>query len=347
MDTSLFDYQLPSDAIAQKPVDIRPQSRLLRLDRATGSLSHHRFLELPSLLRTGDLLVLNDTRVLPARLTLRRETGSRIDSLYVRTLTDGRWEMMLRGRGRIREGETLRVEGAEGQSLRLDANAGEGLWTATPQPPAEAPALLAKVGRMPMPPYIERREQVGDLDQLDAERYQTVYARESGAVAAPTAGLHFTTELLEELRQRGIQAAYLTLHVGLGTFKPVAAERVEDHPMHPERFHLPAATATAVSRARSEGRRVVAVGTTTVRVLESIGHAQGLGDISGETNLFIYPPYKFRVVDALITNFHLPRSTLLMLVAAFAGREFLLSAYRAAIDAGYRFYSYGDACLIE
>jgi S-adenosylmethionine:tRNA ribosyltransferase-isomerase len=347
VDTSLFDYQLPSDAIAQEPSAAREQSRLLRLDRKTGGTEDHRFIELPQLLRSGDLLVLNDTRVLPARLALRRETGSRIEALYVRSVEDGRMELLLRGRGRIREDERLQVEGAEGQTLRLLARRGEGLWLVAPEPPVTAEVLLARAGRPPLPPYIERRQTGPDQDQIDAQRYQTVYAAKPGAIAAPTAGLHFTPQLLDDLRRHEIEIACLTLHVGLGTFKPVTVERIEDHEMHAERFHVPAATAAAVMRAKAEGRRVVAVGTTTVRVLESLVRLEGLGDISGETSIFIYPPFQFRVVDALITNFHLPRSTLLMLVSAFAGRELLLRVYHDALARGYRFYSYGDACLIE
>ncbi len=347
MDTALFDYQLPSDAIAQEPSPAREQSRLLRLDRRSGGAEDHRFIELPQLLRPGDLLVLNDTRVLPARLVLRRETGSRIDALYVRSVEDGRLELLLRGRGRIRENERLQVEGFEGQALRLLSRRGEGLWLVAPEPPIAAETLLARAGRPPLPPYIERRQTAPDLETSDADRYQTVYAAQPGAIAAPTAGLHFTPQLLDDLRRHDIATAFLTLHVGLGTFKPVTVERVEDHEMHAERFHIPAATAEAVARAKAEGRRVVAVGTTTVRVLESLVRPDGLGDLSGETSIFIYPPFHFRVVDALITNFHLPRSTLLMLVAAFAGRELILHAYRDALARGYRFYSYGDACLIE
>jgi S-adenosylmethionine:tRNA ribosyltransferase-isomerase len=347
MDVSLFDYWLPAERIAQRPADRRDRSRLLRLDRASGSLGHHHFVELPAILRPGDLVVLNDTRVLPARLVLRRRTGSRVDGLFVRALADGCWEMMLRGRGRIRAGETLGVEGDAAQSIELLAPGGEGLWRVAPRPAVEAADLLDRAGGAPLPPYIQRKEADAPLGRLDRERYQTVYAEVPGAIAAPTAGLHFTAELLAALASRGIETAHLTLHVGLGTFKPVTAARVEDHRMHAERFHLPGATAEAVRRARGEGRRVVAVGTTTVRVLESAARSGGLREAEGETDLFIYPPFQFEAVDALLTNFHLPRSTLLMLVAAFAGREPLLRAYQAAIDEGYRFYSYGDACLIE
>jgi S-adenosylmethionine:tRNA ribosyltransferase-isomerase len=347
MDTALFDYRLPPEAIAQHPPDRRDAGRLMRLSRAGGTIDHHQFSDLPDLLRSGDLMVLNDTRVVAAHLVFRRRTGSRIEGLFLRTFNDGRWEVMLRGRGRLKPGEALLVEGEPAQALRLDAHQGEGLWIVTPQPAADAAALLARVGQTPLPPYIDRHDADTRTRQHDAERYQTVFARRDGAVAAPTAGLHFTPELLDRLRQRDIETAYLTLHVGLGTFRPVSADRVEDHRMHSERFEVPAATAEAIRRAKAQGRRLVAVGTTTVRVLETVAQRGPLVACDGDTNLFIYPPFEFKLVDALITNFHLPRSTLLMMVAALAGREFLMRAYDEAIRQGYRFYSYGDGCLIE
>ncbi|NIA20868.1 MAG: tRNA preQ1(34) S-adenosylmethionine ribosyltransferase-isomerase QueA [Anaerolineaceae bacterium] len=347
METSLFDYHLPAEAIAQKPADRRDQSRLMRLNRATGTIGHYRFDELPTLLRPGDLLVLNDAKVIPARLAMRRKTGSVIEGLFLRELDDGLWEMMLRGRGRIREGESLEIQGAEGQRIHLSANRGQGLWTVQPQPAVKASDLLGRAGRAPLPPYIDRRGADAELDRLDAERYQTVFARVPGAVAAPTAGLHFTTELLGDLQQRDIQCVYLTLQVGLGTFRPVTTQRVEDHHMHQERFSVSSPTAESIRRARLEGRRIVAVGTTTVRVLETIVRRGEIRESEGQTELFIYPPFEFRLVDALVTNFHLPHSTLLMMVGALAGREFLLRAYAEALAKGYRFYSYGDSCLIE
>jgi len=347
METSLFDYHLPVEAIAQRPVGRRDQSRLMRLNRATGTVDHHRFDGLPALLRPGDLMVLNDTRVIPARLVMRRKTGSRIEGLFLREPGQGRWEMMLRGRGRIREGEFLEVDGAQGQAILLVANRGEGIWTVQPEPAVEPLDLLSRVGRAPLPPYIDRRDDDVELDLMDAQRYQTVFARFPGAVAAPTAGLHFTPQLLDTLQQRDIRCVYLTLHVGLGTFRPVTAQRVEDHRMHQERFSVSGPTAEAIRRARIEGRRVVAVGTTTVRVLETIATSGELHETEGLTDLFIYPPFEFRLVGALVTNFHLPRSTLLMMVSALAGREFLLGAYSEALSKGYRFYSYGDSCLIE
>jgi len=348
MDTALFDYHLPVDCIAQRPADRRDQSRLMLLDRASGAINDHQFAELPALLRPGDLVVANDTRVLPARLALRRLTGSQIEGLFVRASADGSWEMMIRGRGRIHVGETVAVDGADGQTLILEESLGEGLWRIRPQPAADPQELLDRVGRAPLPPYIQRKKADPQLDAEDRLRYQTVFAERPGAVAAPTAGLHFTPELIAELKRRDIQMTSLTLHVGLGTFKPVTAARVEEHRMHSERYFVSAAAAADIRHARAEGRRIVAVGTTVVRVLETLGATRApLHETEGETDIFIYPPFEFRVVGALITNFHLPKSSLLMLVSAFAGREFILRAYHEAISRGYRFYSYGDACLIE
>ncbi|MBN2581473.1 MAG: tRNA preQ1(34) S-adenosylmethionine ribosyltransferase-isomerase QueA [Planctomycetes bacterium] len=347
MDTSLFDYRLPAEAIAQRPTNRRDASRLMRLCRTTGTIDHHRFSDLPDLLRPGDLMVLNDTRVVPARLMLRRQTGSRIEGLFLRKLDGEQWEVMLRGRGRLKESESLLIDSEPQQTLRLDTNQGEGLWIVTPQPQVEPLELLQRVGQTPLPPYIERRKSDGPTRDMDVNRYQTVFARQDGAVAAPTAGLHFTPEVFERLRERDIEQVYLTLHVGLGTFRPVTAARVEDHRMHHEQFHLPGDVAEIIHRAKSQGRRIVAVGTTTVRVLETVARQGPLQECRGTTNLFIYPPFEFKMVDVLVTNFHLPRSTLLMMVAAMAGREFLLRAYQEAIEKGYRFYSYGDSCLIE
>jgi len=345
-----FDYDLPPEAIAQEPVHPRDASRLLRLDRATGAVAHHGFRELPGLLRPDDLLVLNDTRVLPARFTARRATGSRIEGCFLRVLGGGRWEVLLAGRGRIREGETLAVvdaRDAAGASIRLETRGERGVWVVRPTEDVDAVALLEAVGRPPLPPYI-RRDRRDARTAADRTDYQTVYARRDGAVAAPTAGLHFTDRVFADLDARGIERVTVTLHVGLGTFQPVEAERPADHDMHEEMLEVSEASAEAIGRAVRAGRRVVAVGTTTVRTLESMAEADGTVRPGRRgTRLFIYPPYTFRVVGAMLTNFHLPRSTLLMMVSAFAGRERVLVAYREAIRAGYRFYSYGDAMLIE
>ncbi len=344
-----FEYDLPPERIAQAPARPRDASRLMALDRATGAVSHHRFRDLPDLLCPDDLVVLNDTRVIPAALTARRETGGRIDGCFLRAREDGAWEVLLSGRGRLRQGETLAVVDAADRphaSIRLEARGDGGAWTVRPTDPVEALALLEAAGRPPLPPYI-RRDRADPRTATDRADYQTVYARQAGAVAAPTAGLHFTDRVLARLEGRGIERTAVTLHVGLGTFQPVRAARAGDHCMHAEWFEISAAAAEAVHRARGAGRRVVAVGTTTVRTLESAAEPDGtVRPGRAWTDLFIYPPHDFRVAGAMVTNFHLPRTTLLMMVSAFAGRERVLAAYREAVRAGYRFYSYGDAMLI-
>jgi S-adenosylmethionine:tRNA ribosyltransferase-isomerase len=340
-------YDLPPERIAQRPIWNRLDAKLLALDRGTGGIEHARFKELGRWLRAGDLLVLNDVRVLPARIRVFRSTGGKIDGLFLREIARGRWEVLVRGGGKVRPGEKLQFRQTK-WTLSLVEAAGRGQYVAEVDPPDSAETVLAAVGRTPLPPYI-RREFAEDLadDQLDRQRYQTEYARLPGAVAAPTAGLHFTRGFLDELKADGVETTYLTLEVGLGTFKPIEVERLEEHDMDAERFVVDEACAAAVAGARERGSRVIAVGTTTTRALESAADESGrLGSGRRETSLFIYPPYKFRVVDALITNFHLPGSTLIALVSAFAGREQIMAAYRSAIENDYRFYSYGDAMLI-
>ena len=356
--TSDFDYPLDGDLIAQEPLAQRDCSRLMVLSRRDGSRAHHVFAELPSLLRPGDLLVLNDTRVVPARFFCRRKTGGKIEGLFLRSVSPGTWEVLLRNAGRCRIGERIALAtAAERIELVLQEALGEGAWRVGVAPPRPAAEVLAQAGRTPLPPYI-RREAAPDrppaTEAEDRRRYQTVYAARDGAVAAPTAGLHFTERLFEGLAERGVETARVTLHVGLGTFAPVKSEDLAAHAMHREWHELPAAAATALNAARAEGRRIVAVGTTSVRVLESaVGPAGRFGAASGWTDIFIYPPAEFRATDALITNFHLPRSTLVMLVAAFCcpggtdGVRMILGAYADAVRRRYRFYSYGDAMLIE
>jgi S-adenosylmethionine:tRNA ribosyltransferase-isomerase len=386
-----FDYRLPPERIAQSPARPRDASRLMVLPRG-GPIAHHRFHELPDLLAPGDLLVVNDTRVIPAAFTARRTSGSRIEGCFLRVLEGGLWEVLLAGRGRLKQGEQITLVDAADRpraEIELAGRGDGGTWHVRPPQGAEALALLAQVGRPPLPPYIHRDEST-DPPPPDRDDYQTVYARYDGAVAAPTAGLHFTAGVLARLAARGIERATVTLHVGLGTFQPVRVERLVDHIMHEEYLEVPAETADRVNRARAEGRRVVAVGTTTVRALESAAGgavpfsgrsekgtvplgSEGdsphfetarngdspltrngdsppgpatLQPMSGWTRLFIRPPYRFRVVDAMLTNFHLPRTTLLVMVSAFAGRERVLAAYAEAIRQGYRFYSYGDAMFI-
>lgn len=346
MRTDDFDYELPPRLIAQEPAARRDQSRLLVVDRARGTIEHHFFSALPELLSPVDLLVLNNTRVLPARLLGRRErTGGRWEGLFLRETAEGLWELMSQARGRLREGETIAIEPGP---LRLSmlARTPERNWLARPLVNDEwkrsTIELLETHGNVPLPPYIRK----GSAGAADRERYQTIFAERPGAVAAPTAGLHFTPEVLAALAARGVGRCFITLHVGVGTFRPIQAASVEEHRMHQEWGELSPAASESITACRARGGRVVAVGTTSARVLETVAATGPVRPWSGETDLYIYPPYQFRAVDAMITNFHLPRSTLLLMVSAFGGIELIRRAYRAAVEEGYRFYSYGDAMLV-
>ncbi|MCK4304270.1 MAG: tRNA preQ1(34) S-adenosylmethionine ribosyltransferase-isomerase QueA [Candidatus Eisenbacteria sp.] len=336
-----FSYSLPPSAIAQYPVTPRDASRLLVLRRTSGEMKHCHFRDLPALLAPGDLLVLNDTRVIPARLFGRKVPGGgKVEVLLVRDLGKGYWEAMLRTSRRLRPG--LRIDLGEGYRLEWVASLGGPFQKVAIHGPDALDAFLARAGHVPLPPYIRRSD-----TQLDRESYQTVFARHPGAVAAPTAGLHFTPALLDALQARGIRTAWVTLHVGPGTFRPLRVEDLEREELHEEFCCLPEATAAVITETMATGGRIVAVGTTSTRVLEAFSRPSGeVRPGEDTTRIFIRPPYQPRVVDALITNFHLPRSSLLMLVAAFAGRERVLAAYGEALDHGYRFYSYGDAMLI-
>ncbi|MGE5607073.1 MAG: tRNA preQ1(34) S-adenosylmethionine ribosyltransferase-isomerase QueA [Bacteroidota bacterium] len=334
-----FDYPLPPELIAQHPVEPRDHSRLLALNRSLKSLSDRSFFELPSLLSPGDLLVFNDTKVIPARLFAEKEGGSaRIEVFLLKQLSGSSWECLVRPGKRVKPGvKLLFEEGVSGKVLETTPAGGRII-----EFPGEFGfrEWLSRVGQTPLPPYITEA-------LADPGRYQTIYAKAEGSVAAPTAGLHFTEGLLQELAERGVKTGFLTLHVGLGTFRPVQTERVEEHLMHSEFFTLPPSLVGQIEAAKKAGNRVIAVGTTVVRVLESEADAEGrLKAGSGETAIFIYPGYQFKVIDGLITNFHLPRSTLLMLVSAFAGREFILESYAHAVKNSYRFFSFGDAMLI-
>lgn len=372
-----FDYPLDPARIAQRPADRRDRSRLMVLRRADGSVCDHVFRELPGLLPEGALLVLNDTRVVRARLQCRRETGGRIEGLFLREIEGGEWELMLRGAGRCRVGEALAVEPAAGPAaeaiepnepprLILREPLERGRWRVYCEGVERVGgtvALLERFGAVPLPPYI-RREDPGATVAEDSDRYQTLYADRPGAVAAPTAGLHFTEEVFDSLAARGIETARVTLHVGAGTFAPVTAEDPAGHEMHSEWYEFGDLAAHALNAARAAGRPIAAVGTTSMRVLESVAREQiaecgekldrsaPLHPRSGWTDLFLYPPAEFHVCDALVTNFHLPKSTLLMLVSAFCepggegGLQTLLRAYAHAAERAYRFYSYGDAMLI-
>ena len=337
MNTSDFDFYLPPELIAQTPIEPRESCRLLVLDRATASLSHRRFTDLPTLLNPGDVLVLNDTRVLPARLDGRKPTGGEVSTLLIRRVDGQEWLALVQ--------PALRI----GQSIRFTAEVSAEVVAIGPdgdrrmrfnQSDAYLDRLIHQIGRMPTPPYV--RSLVANPDQ-----YQTIYAREEGSVAAPTAGLHFTDSLIRNLRAHGIHLVYVTLHVGLGTFRPIKVDDIAQHRMHAETYKLPESAALQINRARDQGRRVVAVGTTTVRTLESVADRDGrVQPARGDATLFIVPGYRFRCVDALITNFHVPRSTLLVLVSALAGRDRILAAYEEAKARGYRFFSFGDSMLI-
>ncbi|MGB9723326.1 MAG: tRNA preQ1(34) S-adenosylmethionine ribosyltransferase-isomerase QueA [Chloroflexia bacterium] len=336
-----FDYELPPECIAQRPVEPRDASRLLVLHRESGAMEHVHFRDLPAYLRPGDLLVANESRVLRARLRGRKaRTGGRTEVLLLRRLDERRWEALIGGQ-RIRPGLELALgeagDGEAGLQARVEEIRPDGVRVVSFSEDVEP--HLERLGMVPLPPYIHE-------PLADAERYQTVYARVAGSVAAPTAGLHFTPGLIAELQAQGVGFAFVVLHIGLDTFRPMEVEEVEAHRMHAEWCRVPAEVARAVRETRQAGRRVVAVGTTAVRALETAAQDGEIAPFEGWTRLFIYPGYRFRTVDALITNFHLPRSTLLLLVSAFAGRETILHAYREAIARGYRFYSFGDAMLI-
>jgi S-adenosylmethionine:tRNA ribosyltransferase-isomerase len=337
-----LEYNLPLHLIAQDPCPERDHARLLVVRRSSQSLAHHIFADLPDLLSPGDLLILNNTRVLPARLLGRRaRTGGKWEGLFLRQLPDGLWELLCQTRGQLHENELIALDAGTLQ-LRLVRKTPDGHWLVQPTESGSPLELLSAYGQVPLPPYIRK----GRAAPKDQTRYQTVFAQRAGAVAAPTAGLHFTPALFERLQQRGITWTFLTLHVGLGTFQPLQTTDFTQHKMHREWGELSAASVEVIQHCRAHGGRVVAVGTTSVRVLETVAASGSLRPWSGETELFIYPPYRFQVVDALITNFHLPRTSLLLLVGAFAGSELLRQAYNGAIAQGYRFYSYGDAMLI-
>ena len=353
MNVADFDFHLPEELIAQEPPAERGGSRLMVFDRADGRISHHQFSDLPSLLQPGDLLVINDTRVFPARLIgTRLPGGGAAECFLVRPAEEpDTWIALVHPGQRLREGSRMRfVAGATGATgavlhgeiigRHYHGRRTVKFWTEDGSPVRE---IIDVIGHVPLPPYIKRADVPADRD-----RYQTVYARVRGSIAAPTAGLHFTPAILAGLARRGIERATVTLHVGYGTFQPVRVDRVEDHQVEAEHYEVPAETAAALTRAKREGRRILAVGTTTTRTLESLSITPE-GEVlpgSGETTLFIYPGFAFRLVSGLVTNFHLPQSSLLMLVAAFTGRERILEAYRQAIEQRYRFYSYGDAMLI-
>ncbi|MDD6089329.1 MAG: tRNA preQ1(34) S-adenosylmethionine ribosyltransferase-isomerase QueA [Clostridiales bacterium] len=339
MKKSDFYFDLPEELIAQTPLERRDGSRLLHLDKMSGSIEHRHFYDLPEYLKEGDCLVLNDSRVLPARLIGSRSTGGSVELVLLRDLGEGRWECLSRPGRKTKPGTAISFGDGELTAVVEDVVEGgnrivkfdyEGIFL----------EVLDRLGKMPLPPYIKEELQ-------DSERYQTVYSREPGSAAAPTAGLHFTKELLGEIAAKGVRVCYLTLHVGLGTFRPVKEDDIEEHEMHSEFCIVPEETAKTVNETRKNGGRVIAVGTTSCRTLESFTTDEGILEArSGWTNIFIYPGYRFKCVDGLVTNFHLPESTLIMLVSALAGRGQIMNAYRVAVRERYRFFSFGDAMLI-
>ena len=340
MNKTDFYFDLPERLIAQTPLEKRDTSRLLHLDKTTGEIEHRHFYDVKQYLRKGDCLVLNDSRVLPARLIGARPTGGSVELVLLKDLGEGCWECLSRPGRKTKPGQEIVFGNGELTAMVQSVTEGgnrivkfqyEGVFL----------EVLERLGKMPLPPYIKE-------ELKDAERYQTVYSRELGSAAAPTAGLHFTMELLQEIEKMGVNICFVTLHVGLGTFRPVKAERIEDHEMHSEFCMVPADTAKTINKTKRRGGRVIAVGTTSCRTLESFANEDGtIEETAAWTNIFIYPGYKFKCVDALITNFHLPESTLIMLVSALAGRENILHAYEVAVKEEYRFFSFGDAMLIE
>lgn len=342
MKTSEFDYLLPVELIAQTPIEPRDNSRLMVLHRDSGSIEHHHFFEITDFLKPGDVLVLNDSRVIPARLYGRRGGGGKVEFLLLRRLEKGVWEALVKPSRSIRVGDKIEIiaNGIENPTFVEVLGIGEqGLRTIR----LAEEELLEKLGQTPLPPYIH-------VSLSDPERYQTVYARAKGSVASPTAGLHLTPQLLDKFGEKGVELAFVTLHVGLDSFRPIRVEDPHQHPMHMEYGELTEETAEKISKAKAEGRRIVCVGTTTVRLLEQAAlesdEVPGVKPFSDWTSLFIFPGHRFRLVDCLITNFHLPRSTLLMLVCAFASKELIESAYQEAVRSGYRFYSFGDGMMI-
>lgn len=337
-----FDYELPDELIAQTPLKDRTQSRLMVLDRKTGAIEHHIFADMIDFLHPGDCLVLNDTKVLPARLFgIKKDTGAHIEVLLLKQIEGDRWETLVKPAKRIKKGSV--VEFGDGRLIARCVDILEyGGRVFEFQYDGIFLEILEQLGEMPLPPYINEK-----LD--DQDRYQTVYAREEGSAAAPTAGLHFTEELLEQIQQKGVHIAFITLHVGLGTFRPVKAEKIEEHQMHAEFYHMNKETAQLLNEVKKEGGRIISVGTTSTRTLETIASKHGGKFVAerGWTDIFIYPGYEFKSIDGLITNFHLPKSTLIMLVSAFAGRENVLNAYQIAVQERYRFFSFGDAMFIK
>ncbi|MHC4212180.1 MAG: tRNA preQ1(34) S-adenosylmethionine ribosyltransferase-isomerase QueA [Planctomycetota bacterium] len=348
MRTDQLNYDLDPELIAQQPSAVRSDSRLLVLNRNNATLTDSRFRDIGDFLAPGDCLVLNDTKVLPARFYAHRKSGAGLEGLFLNINQQGHWEVMLKGLRKIKVGEQIYLtkrDKSDFCSAQVIEKLDNGKCTIGLQCTDDVFWVLEKIGFAPLPPYIRRNKEQKDFAK-DSSCYQTVYANKPGAIAAPTAGLHFTKELIENLKKSGIKFARITLHVGAGTFKPVKVDILEDHQMEPERFSINQVAAEKINSAKGKAGRIIAVGTTAVRTIESIAASGRIEPGQGETNLFITPGYQFKVIDAMITNFHLPKSTLLALVASFAGLENILAAYKHAVEKRYRFYSYGDAMLI-
>ncbi len=336
-----LDYQLPPELIAQNPVEPRDHSRLLVVDRAAHAFTDQHFYDLPEFLSPGDCLAINDTKVIPARLFFQKPTGGKVEGLFLREIRTGTWEVMFKGMAKLKTGTELFLEGSE-EKFTIGPKISTKSFEVNVNSQLSTVQFLEHFGQVPLPPYIHGGKETSE----DRSRYQTVFGQTPGAVAAPTAGLHFTNELLDKLKTNGVKIATVTLHVGLGTFEPLTARDLKDHKMHREWFSIAPPAADTINAAKSRGNKIVAVGTTSVRVLETAAADGQIAAREGWTDIFLYPPCQFKIVDRLITNFHLPKTTLLALVCAFAGRNLTLNAYRHAIDMKYRFYSYGDAMLI-
>lgn len=343
-----FDYDLPEELIAQTPSEKRDNSKMMVLDKDNHKISHKSFFNILDYLDEKCVLILNNTKVMPARLYGYKDTGAKIEVFLLKKYdNENRWEVLIRPSKRVRAGTILKVSDELSVEVMMPLP-DDGKWVVKMIYDGDLLEILHKVGNIPLPPYIERKMATEELRQLDFERYQTVYAKNEGSVAAPTAGLHFTEEILEKLKEKGVEIAYVTLDVGIGTFRPVKCENILDHQMDSEAFEISEETANLINKAKKEGKKIVAVGTTTVRTLESAYKMFGeIKACRAASNLFIYPPYEFKVVDKLITNFHLPKSTLLMLVSALATKDFIFEAYAEAMKEKYRFYSYGDCMFIN
>lgn len=344
---SEFDYDLPEELIAQMPADKRENSKMMVLDRKNKTIRHKHFYDIVDLIDPNSLLVLNNTKVLPARLYgIKEETGAKIEIFLLKQLDGKQWETLIKPSKRIKEGTLIKVSD-ELSARAISQTEEDGGWIVELIYEGNVLDVLHRNGNIPLPPYIERKLQNDEIKKLDFERYQTVYAKDEGSVAAPTAGLHFTEEILRKLKDKGVGIAYVTLNVGLGTFRPVKCENILEHKMHSETFEITQETADMINSAKKDGKKIIAVGTTTVRTLETAYQKYGMiKACHDESKLFIYPPYEFKVIDNLITNFHLPKSTLLMLVSALAGKDFIFEAYKEAIENKYRFFSYGDCMYI-